>query len=144
MPFGKSFDICPDGFTIAGHIIMIILILRMCSAVDANSDLLNGERPHDLDFATSATPEQMKRMFESEKIRILNNKGEKHGTITPRINNKQNFEVGSIYVVFSFRVYIVYSVFCVPPVAIGLTFIEQILGNDAEDGCLDGWSARPS
>ena len=56
-------------------------------------DLLNGRNPHDLDFATTATPQEMKEMFEKEQIRMLNNKGEKHGTITPRINDKENFEV---------------------------------------------------
>lgn len=35
----------------------------------------------------------MKEMFETENIRMINNKGEKHGTITPRINDKENFEV---------------------------------------------------
>lgn len=54
---------------------------------------MNGETPHDLDFATTATPDQMKEMFEKEGIRMLNTKGEKHGTITPRINDKANFEV---------------------------------------------------
>ncbi|XP_065216795.1 CCA tRNA nucleotidyltransferase 1, mitochondrial-like [Planococcus citri] len=59
-------------------------------------DLLNGKKPHDLDFATTATPQQMKEMFEKEQIRMLNNKGEKHGTITPRINDKENFEVTTL------------------------------------------------
>ena len=56
-------------------------------------DLLMGITPHDLDFATTATPEQMKHMFEKEEIRMINTKGEKHGTITARINDKENFEV---------------------------------------------------
>lgn len=51
------------------------------------------KKPKDLDFATNATPDEMKTMFETEGIRMINNKGEKHGTITPRINNKENFEV---------------------------------------------------
>lgn len=55
-------------------------------------DLLMDKKPTDLDFATTATPTQMKSMFEAENIRMINMNGEKHGTITPRINNKENFE----------------------------------------------------
>lgn len=55
-------------------------------------DLLMDKRPTDLDFATTATPSQMKSMFEAENIRMINMNGEKHGTITPRINNLENFE----------------------------------------------------
>jgi tRNA nucleotidyltransferase (CCA-adding enzyme) len=55
-------------------------------------DLLMDKEPKDLDFATTATPAQMKAMFETENIRLVNMNGEKHGTITPRINNKENFE----------------------------------------------------
>lgn len=51
-------------------------------------DLLMGKQPHDIDFATTATPEEMKEMFELEKIRMINAKGEGHGTITARINDK--------------------------------------------------------
>lgn len=51
-------------------------------------DILMGKLPHDIDFATTATPTQMKEMFEQEGIRMLNKKGEKHGTITCRINDK--------------------------------------------------------
>lgn len=53
--------------------------------------------PKDLDFATNATPDQMKAMFEKEGVRLINNKGEKHGTITPRINDKENYEVSNLY-----------------------------------------------
>lgn len=59
-------------------------------------DLLMDKKPTDLDFATTATPSQMKAMFEAEKIRMINMNGEKHGTITPRINNKENFEVTTL------------------------------------------------
>lgn len=59
-------------------------------------DILTGERPKDLDFATDATPQQMKEMFEKEEIRMINTKGEKHGTITARINDKENFEVTTL------------------------------------------------
>lgn len=65
----------------------------MTTLFSIHRDLLDGKKPSDLDFATSATPDQMKEMFEAENIRMINNKGEKHGTITPRINDKENFEV---------------------------------------------------
>lgn len=51
-------------------------------------DLLMGKQPHDIDLATTATPTQMKEMFELEQIRMINAKGESHGTITARINDK--------------------------------------------------------
>ncbi|XP_053301828.1 CCA tRNA nucleotidyltransferase 1, mitochondrial [Pleuronectes platessa] len=58
-------------------------------------DLLSGKRPEDVDFATTATPEEMKRMFQVAGIRMINNKGEKHGTITARLHN-ENFEVTTL------------------------------------------------
>ncbi|KAA0200902.1 hypothetical protein HAZT_HAZT004669 [Hyalella azteca] len=54
-------------------------------------DLLSGLVPHDLDFATTATPDEMKKMFEEEGVRMINETGEKHGTITARIDD-ENFE----------------------------------------------------
>lgn len=51
-------------------------------------DLLTGVQPHDVDFATTATPDQMKEIFERERIRILNNRGEKFGSFSVRINDK--------------------------------------------------------
>ena len=51
-------------------------------------DLLLGKACHDIDFATTATPSEMKEMFEREQIRMINTKGEKHGTITCRILDK--------------------------------------------------------
>lgn len=59
-------------------------------------DILMDIKPADLDFATDATPDEMKAMFEKENVRVINNKGEKHGTITPRIQNKQNFEITTL------------------------------------------------
>jgi len=53
-------------------------------------------QPKDLDFATTATPDQMKEMFTTEGIRMINTRGEKHGTVTARINDKENFEVCSL------------------------------------------------
>ncbi|KAM4651180.1 CCA tRNA nucleotidyltransferase 1, mitochondrial isoform 1-T3 [Discoglossus pictus] len=60
-------------------------------------DLLSGNKPHDVDFATTATPEQMKELFIKAGIRLINNKGEKHGTVTARIND-QNFEITTLRV----------------------------------------------
>ncbi|KAF2359108.1 Poly A polymerase head domain [Trinorchestia longiramus] len=54
-------------------------------------DLLRGLVPHDLDFATTATPDEMKKMFEEEGVRMINETGEKHGTVTARIED-ENFE----------------------------------------------------
>lgn len=59
-------------------------------------DLLMGKQLHDVDFATTATPEEMKEMFELAGIRMINAKGEGHGTITARINDKENFEVTTL------------------------------------------------
>lgn len=51
-------------------------------------DLILGIVPHDIDFATTATPDEMKAFFEKENIRLINTKGESHGTVTCRINDK--------------------------------------------------------
>ncbi|XP_034193041.1 CCA tRNA nucleotidyltransferase 1, mitochondrial [Osmia lignaria lignaria] len=59
-------------------------------------DILMGIKPKDLDFATDATPQEMKSMFIEEDVRLINTNGEKHGTITPRINDKENFEVTTL------------------------------------------------
>ncbi|XP_010628249.1 CCA tRNA nucleotidyltransferase 1, mitochondrial isoform X3 [Fukomys damarensis] len=58
-------------------------------------DLLNEVKPQDVDFATTATPTQMKEMFQAAGIRMINNKGEKHGTITARIH-EENFEITTL------------------------------------------------
>ena len=53
--------------------------------------------PNDVDFATDATPSQMKDMFTKENIRMINVEGgEKHGTITARIMDSENFEVTTL------------------------------------------------
>jgi len=59
-------------------------------------DLLRGLEPADVDFATTATPTQMKDMFTRENIRMINEQGEKHGTITARIDDTVNFEVTTL------------------------------------------------
>ncbi|EGT42414.1 hypothetical protein CAEBREN_02546 [Caenorhabditis brenneri] len=61
-------------------------------------DLLMNIRPADVDFASTATPTQMKEMFEEEKIRMLHKRGEEHGTITCRIDDKENFEITTLRV----------------------------------------------
>lgn len=52
--------------------------------------------PTDIDLATTATPSEMKEMFAKENVRTINSKGERHGTITPRINEKENFEITTL------------------------------------------------
>lgn len=59
-------------------------------------DLLLWQVPHDVDFATTATPTEMKEIFGKEHIRMINNKGESHGTITCRINDKVKVMAASI------------------------------------------------
>ena len=59
-------------------------------------DLLMGIKPHDVDFATTATPDQMKDIFNKENIRMLHTNGEKHGTITIRLNEKENYEITTL------------------------------------------------
>ncbi|XP_066597739.1 CCA tRNA nucleotidyltransferase 1, mitochondrial-like [Prorops nasuta] len=59
-------------------------------------DLLLGYKPQDVDFATDATPDEMKKMFTDESIRMINKRGEKHGTITARIDDKENYEITTL------------------------------------------------
>ncbi|KAK6755021.1 hypothetical protein RB195_013784 [Necator americanus] len=61
-------------------------------------DLLMGIRPADVDFATTATPTQMKELFDKEQIRMLHKRGEEHGTITCRMDDKENFEITTLRV----------------------------------------------
>ncbi|CAF4781860.1 unnamed protein product, partial [Rotaria magnacalcarata] len=59
-------------------------------------DILLGIIPHDFDFATTATPEQVKDMFTQANVRMINTNGEKHGTITARIDDIENFEITTL------------------------------------------------
>lgn len=59
-------------------------------------DILMGIVPHDIDFATTATPDQMKDMFTQSNVRMINSNGEKHGTITVRIDDSENFEITTL------------------------------------------------
>ncbi|CAB3398918.1 unnamed protein product [Caenorhabditis bovis] len=61
-------------------------------------DILMGIVPADVDFASTATPTEMKEMFESENIRMLHKRGEEHGTITCRIDDAENFEITTLRV----------------------------------------------
>lgn len=70
--------------------------LRMAGG--AVRDILMEKNPEDIDFATTATPEQMINMFNTEGIRMFNHKGETHGTVTVRINDQQNFEITTLRV----------------------------------------------
>ncbi|XP_030061681.1 CCA tRNA nucleotidyltransferase 1, mitochondrial [Microcaecilia unicolor] len=69
--------------------------LELRIAGGAVRDLLMEKKPQDVDFATTATPDQMKEIFQRAGIRIINNRGEKHGTITARIH-EENFEVTTL------------------------------------------------
>ncbi|KAL1137643.1 hypothetical protein AAG570_009339 [Ranatra chinensis] len=62
-------------------------------------DILLNITPKDVDFATTATPDQMKSMFTSEGVRMINTKGEKHGTITARIDgfNFEDLTINSMF-----------------------------------------------
>ena len=70
-------------------------------------DLLSGKLPADIDFASTATPEEMKNLFQEEDIRMINTTGESHGTITCRINDKvnNNFFLKNNYSLCYFQTY---------------------------------------
>lgn len=52
--------------------------------------LLEGRTPKDYDITTNATPEQIKELFSD--LPIINNNGEKHGTVTVRYQD-ENYEI---------------------------------------------------
>lgn len=76
---------------------MLFLLNIAVQIINFCRDLLVGIQPNDLDFATCATPQEMKDMFTKHNIRMINNNGEAHGTITARIN-ESNFEVTTLRV----------------------------------------------
>ena len=57
--------------------------------------ILSGKIPHDLDFATTATPDEMIEMFTEKDIRMINMNGIKHGTVTAHING-ENYEITTL------------------------------------------------
>lgn len=67
--------------------------IRLCGG--AVRDILLGKTPTDLDFATTATPDEMVEMLEKENIRLVNKGGLKHGTVTPHVDGV-NFEVTTL------------------------------------------------
>uniref|UniRef100_A0A1I8JP46 SET domain-containing protein n=1 Tax=Macrostomum lignano TaxID=282301 RepID=A0A1I8JP46_9PLAT len=66
--------------------------IRTPASRGAVRDLLMSKTPHDLDFATTATPEEMVSMFNAEGVRMINSNGLAHGTVTARIGDAENFE----------------------------------------------------
>ncbi|XP_040567283.1 CCA tRNA nucleotidyltransferase 1, mitochondrial [Lepeophtheirus salmonis] len=60
-------------------------------------DFLAGLKPSDIDFASTATPEETMKVLEEHRVRIINPFGGlKHGTVTARIDDKQNFEITTL------------------------------------------------
>lgn len=53
-------------------------------------DFLLNENPHNFDFTTNLKTDEIKELFKD--YTIINNNGEKYGTVTIRINN-ENFEI---------------------------------------------------
>ncbi|XP_059176457.1 CCA tRNA nucleotidyltransferase 1, mitochondrial-like isoform X2 [Physella acuta] len=70
--------------------------LRIAGGAVRDILICNDTVPTDMDFATTATPCQMKEMFTKEQVRMLNKNGEAHGTITARINDKVNYEITTL------------------------------------------------
>uniref|UniRef100_H2Z5A1 Poly A polymerase head domain-containing protein n=1 Tax=Ciona savignyi TaxID=51511 RepID=H2Z5A1_CIOSA len=67
--------------------------LRICGG--AVRDLILGKAPHDLDLATTATPDQMINMFRKNDIRLICENGWSHGTVTCRVE-EENFEITTL------------------------------------------------
>ncbi|RWS23077.1 CCA tRNA nucleotidyltransferase 1-like protein [Leptotrombidium deliense] len=62
-------------------------------------DILRGQVPQDVDFATDATPTQMINLLEkhADRVRlILTRSGQQHGTVTARIDDKEQYEVTTL------------------------------------------------
>ncbi|CAG2167367.1 unnamed protein product [Oppiella nova] len=70
--------------------------LRMAGG--AVRDIMCGIQPNDIDFASNATPDQMIRiMRDKDNIRLITTpSGERHGTVTARINDKHQFEITTL------------------------------------------------
>lgn len=67
--------------------------IRLCGG--AVRDILMGKIPTDLDFATTATPDEMIDILTKENIRMVNKGGLKHGTVTPHVDGV-NFEITTL------------------------------------------------
>ncbi|XP_040571341.1 CCA tRNA nucleotidyltransferase 1, mitochondrial isoform X1 [Lepeophtheirus salmonis] len=60
-------------------------------------DFLAGLKPSDIDFASTATPEETIKVLEEHKVQIINPfGGMRHGTVTARIDYKQKFEITTL------------------------------------------------
>lgn len=57
--------------------------------------LFNGVKPGNVDFANTATPTQMKTMFQAARIWMINNKGEERRTISARLH-KENVKITTL------------------------------------------------
>ena len=55
-------------------------------------DSLLGKKPKDYDLTTNLTPDEIKEIFSGPDYQIINNNGEKHGTVTVRYN-EENYEI---------------------------------------------------
>ena len=87
---------------------LIIAFANYRIAGGAVRDLLMGIKPHDLDFATTATPAQMKKMFNKARVHTVNKNGEAHGTITACIEGSM-FEITTLRSVDSARLSVIFS-----------------------------------
>ena len=67
--------------------------IRLCGG--AVRDILLNKEPKDLDFATTATPDEMVAMFEAKNVRMFNQGGISHGTVSCRIE-EENFEITTL------------------------------------------------
>ncbi|XP_054153047.1 CCA tRNA nucleotidyltransferase 1, mitochondrial-like [Oppia nitens] len=70
--------------------------LRMAGG--AVRDVLCGIQPNDIDFASNATPQQMINIMKNiENVRLITTPaGERHGTVTARINDRHQFEITTL------------------------------------------------
>ena len=61
-----------------------------CVAGGPVRDILMGVVPHDLDFATTKKPDDMKEIFTKAGVRVIDygSRATEHGTVVVRINDK--------------------------------------------------------
>ena len=69
--------------------------IKTCLRLSILKPHLSGKIPHDLDFATTATPDEMIEIFTQKDIRMINMNGIKHGTVTAHING-ENYEITTL------------------------------------------------
>lgn len=61
-----------------------------CIVGGAVRDIIMEKQPHDFDITTNATPDEIRKVFSG--FPIINNNGEKHGTVTVHMNH-ENIEI---------------------------------------------------